>query len=99
MNTYSISISVKAGEDMSALYRHICYLYKQRQTAIRYIRGLNNTIDSLSWLAGVLGYNEYVQAMFGADARHITYKKVAIIYVVREQTVYVLRVIPGALIH
>jgi hypothetical protein len=60
---------------------------------------VNNTIDSLSRLAGVLGYNEYVQAMFGADARHIIYKKVAIIYVVRGETVCVLRVIPGALIH
>jgi hypothetical protein len=99
MNAYSISISVQAGEDIKALYYHICYRYKQKLTAIRYVRGVNNTIDSLSRLAGILGYNEYVQAMFGADARHITYKKVAIIYVVRGETVYVLRIIASAVIH
>jgi plasmid stabilization system protein ParE len=99
MNSYSISISVEAEADINALYHHIRYRYKQEQTAIRYVRGLYDTIDSLSLLAGVLGYNEYVQAIFGDDARHITYKKVAIIYFVRNETVYVLRVIAGALIH
>jgi hypothetical protein len=37
--------------------------------------------------------------MFGWDARHINYKKMSIIYVVRGNVVFVKRVIASSMIH
>jgi hypothetical protein len=61
--------------------------------------GMNGTIYKLSFLASSIGANEYVQSMYGVNARHIRYKKMAIIFFIEGDVVYIKRVIAGALIH
>jgi hypothetical protein len=60
---------------------------------------LYGTIATLGYLADTCGYNSYVQAMFGRDARHLRYRKMAIIYTIRGDIVYVKRMIAASLIH
>jgi hypothetical protein len=99
MNKFQIIISLQAKKDIKVFYNHICYEYKQPKTANENRRRLYERIDQLSWLADVVGCNDYVQNMFGVDARHIVYKKMAIIYVIRRNIVYVKRVIASSMIH
>jgi hypothetical protein len=37
--------------------------------------------------------------IYGTNARHATFKKMAIIYILEGRIVYILRVIPGSLIY
>lgn len=50
-------------------------------------------------MAGVRPKNEYVQALYGGNARHIRYKNVIIIYVIKGEQVRVRRVIPCSLLY
>jgi hypothetical protein len=40
--------------------------------------------------------NEYVQAMFGINVRHITFKKMAIVFLIEDDVVYIQLVISVA---
>ncbi|MDR2564136.1 MAG: hypothetical protein LBC98_09405 [Prevotellaceae bacterium] len=42
---------------------------------------------------------DFIQRNYGPNARHIIYKKMAIIYTVFDDTAYVIRIIAGSLIH
>jgi hypothetical protein len=99
MTDCQIIISSQAARDIAAFYDCICYKYKQPNTADKNRRGLQTRISQLSWLADVVGYNEYIQSMFGANARCITFKKMTIIFFVEDDCVYVERVIASSLIH
>ncbi|MDR0834694.1 MAG: hypothetical protein LBN93_11030 [Candidatus Symbiothrix sp.] len=99
MNKFTVIISPRAKKDIKTFYNHICYEYKQPETAAKNRRYLQNRINQLSWCAGVVGSNEYVQGMFGTNARHIIFKKMAIIFYFEDDYVYVDRVIASALIH
>jgi plasmid stabilization system protein ParE len=99
MKIYKIIVSQKAQNDIINITGYIRDVYKQYTTAVRYKEGLYKTIATLAYLADVLGYNEYVQSAFGNNARHITYKKMAIIYVTHGDTVYIKRVIANSMIH
>ncbi|MDR0865781.1 MAG: hypothetical protein LBO74_12750 [Candidatus Symbiothrix sp.] len=57
------------------------------------------TVQKLVFLADSIGFNPYIQYMFGKNARHIVYKKMSIVYVVRGNIVYIKRVIPSSMIH
>jgi hypothetical protein len=56
-------------------------------------------IQKLSVYADSVGANEYVQDMFGINVRHIIFKKMAIIFFIEDDIVYIKRVIARALIH
>jgi len=99
MKTYTVVTSKRAKADIRAFYNCIFYEYKQPDTAIRNRNNIRRTIRKLALLAGTIGANEHIQKMFGAKARHIRYKKMAIIYIVEGNLAYVKRVIPSALIH
>jgi hypothetical protein len=72
---------------------------KAPDTAANYIKGLKTIIQKLSVYADSVGANEYVQNQFGPSARHITFKKMAIIFRIHGNYVYIKRVIPMSLIH
>jgi plasmid stabilization system protein ParE len=99
MDKFTIIISPQAKKDIETFYNHICYEYKQPETAAENRNGLQNRINQLSWLAAAIGTNKYVQSMFDANARHIIFKKMAIIYYLEDGCVYVDRVIASSLIH
>ena len=72
---------------------------KSPLTAAKYMAELNSAIQNLFFYAAAIGANEYIQARFGINARHIVFKKMAIVYKVKKDVVYILRVISGALIY
>jgi hypothetical protein len=75
-------------------------VYKQPLTARRNRAGLYDKLKQLATCADVTGFSQYdfIQRNYGPGARHITYKKMAIIYVVFGNIVYIQRIIPGSLI-
>ena len=100
MKRYTILVSEKAKEDIDDFYRHICYVYKQPLTARRNRTGLYDRIKQLAAYADATAFSQYdfIQCNYGPDARHIIYKKMAIIYVVLGNIVYIKRIIPSSLI-
>jgi plasmid stabilization system protein ParE len=86
--------------DVNNLYNWMIFDLRQPLTADRYIKGLNDAIRRLSLYAGSIApsrYN-YIQSRYGPEARHITYKKMTIIYTIINDTVLIKRVISGNLI-
>jgi plasmid stabilization system protein ParE len=98
MTQYFITISDEAMIDIDRVVDYIHSELQEPETAKRYYDGLIHTIQTLSVCAGSIGFNPYVQAMFGKEARQIIYKKMTIIYVVSGSDAYVKRVIAGSLI-
>jgi plasmid stabilization system protein ParE len=97
---YSITFSPNADIDMYGLEFYIKNDLNAPETASKYMKELNATIQKLSYLAEIRqGFNPYVQSMFGENAHHVTYKKMTIIYYLKDDYVYVDRVIATALIH
>jgi plasmid stabilization system protein ParE len=99
MIAYKVVVSNQVQRDIRRLVRHITIIYGQPKTASLYREGVWNTIRSLSRMAGVRPKNEYVQARYGANARHIRYKNVVIIYVIKGDQVHVRLLIPSSLLH
>jgi hypothetical protein len=99
MKDFIISISEEAYADMAKLARYITYGLKSQQTSDKYMAGVDSTILKLSFCADGIGVNEYVQSMYGINARHITYKKMAIIFFIEGDVVYIKRVIASSLLH
>jgi plasmid stabilization system protein ParE len=69
------------------------------ETAIRYLDGIFEKIKTLSKFheAYPVRYNPSL-LQYGINVRRIDYKKMAIIYTVNENTVYIYRVIASSLI-
>ena len=93
MEEYVIIISDEAMMDIDGVYNHIANEINQKETAYHYKAGLIAEIQKLSVFADSIGFNPYIQALFGWDARHITYKKMSIIYVIYRNVVFVKLVI------
>jgi hypothetical protein len=87
MKHYSVVISLQAKKDINAFADFIYYQCKQKEIAIQNKKDLYKTITTLGYLADILGYNSYVQAMFGRNARHLRYRKMAIIYTIHGDVV------------
>jgi len=96
---YKILFSPKADYDILDLEYYIKNVLKSPITACKYINDLDATIQKLAVFANTIGFNKYVQEQFGINARHINFKKMAIIYLIEDDIVYVLRVIPASLIY
>jgi plasmid stabilization system protein ParE len=100
MKYFQVITSPKAQSDITDLKQFIKNELKVPETASNYIKGLNATIQKLSYLADIRkGFNPYVQSMFGENAHHVIYKKMTIIYYIENDCVYVDRVIATSLIH
>jgi hypothetical protein len=101
MKRYTIIVSEEAIEDIEDYYFHILYVYKQPLTAIRNRAGLYESIKRLAVSAGSIAFSQYdfIQRNYGPNARHIIYKKMAIIYTVFDDIAYIKRIIAGSLIH
>ncbi|GHT33425.1 hypothetical protein FACS189434_07510 [Bacteroidia bacterium] len=100
MKRYTIIISDEATADIDALVNYIYYEIKEPITALHYHDGLINTIMSLSSSADIYAESQYdfIQRNYGPNARHITYEKMTIIYLIDGDYVYIQRIIAGSLI-
>ncbi len=96
---YQLRYSDPALEDIKELRFVIRHIYKAPNTAIQYLQGLYDEISRLKI------HPEYppVQSSpffhrYGTNVRRINYKKMAVIYTVHGNIVYIHRVIPASLI-
>jgi len=96
---YKVFFSTEADYDMLELEYYIRNELKSPITAAKYLNDLNATILKLEVYANAIGFNKYVQEQFGANARHINFKKMAIIYFIEDDIVFIKRVIPASLIY
>jgi plasmid stabilization system protein ParE len=90
----------EAETDVDDLYNVIAFGFCQLLTADRYLKSLDDAIRRLSLYAGSIAPSQYryIQSRYGPNARHITCKKMTIIYTIINDTVLIKRVIPAKLI-
>ncbi len=99
MKIYSIVYTREARRDLHDLYFFIVSEYKTLLTAERYVDGLENTILQLKTTAESFKVQTYIEFQkYGDNVRRVNYKRMAIIYTVDNQTVYIHRIIPAAMI-
>lgn len=96
MEQYKIVISNNAKDDIMNLTDIILYDYAAPLTAFKYIKGLYKQINSLKHGAEsyILQTKPFFR-QFGFNVRAITYKKMTIVYVVANKSVYIKAVIPS----
>jgi hypothetical protein len=79
------------------LHHYIAFECFRKETAEKYLNGIQTTIDKLKLIGGSIGVslNKNLRRQYGAGVRTITYKKMTIIYTVHGNLVVVHRVIAG----
>ncbi|MDR3184577.1 MAG: type II toxin-antitoxin system RelE/ParE family toxin [Prevotellaceae bacterium] len=100
MKRYLVRFMPEAEMDVEELYNWITFEVHQPLTANRYITSLNEAIRHLVIYADAIALSryDYIQSRYGPNARHITYKKMAIIYTITGNTMFIKRVIAAKLI-
>ena len=99
MKNYSIVYSEKAINDVDDLFYFINNEYQSPITAKKYIKGIINTIEILSKQpeSFSISYRKSIQ-QYGLDIRRVNYKKISILYSVRDELIYIHRIMASSLI-
>ncbi len=99
MKKYSIVYSQEANDDIESLYYFIINEYKVYQTADKYVQGLEDTIKQLATNAESFKtqQNRWLKK-YGNSVRRVNYQKMAVIYTVENNIVFIRRVIAQSLI-
>ncbi|GHT06956.1 hypothetical protein FACS189423_11770 [Bacteroidia bacterium] len=96
---YTISYSDEADQDLENLAYAISVNYKSPLTAFRYIQGIIETIKQMAKHPEAYPIRFNLSLMqYGMSVRRINYKKMAIIYTVIDDIVYIVRVIPSSMV-
>jgi len=96
---YQLAFSSQAYMDMRNLSDTIMYTYKMPLTAEKYIRGLRQEIEQLRRNPEAYHIQTSCSLLqYGTNVRRINYKKMAIIYTIHENTVYIHRIIAALMI-
>ena len=100
MKKYQILFKPEAKTDIDTLYFYIAHELMSPRTADNYIDGIIDKIESLMFTAEIYVINtrEYIQRLYGPEARTIIYKKMTIIYNVEDENVMIRRIVPSAMI-
>jgi len=100
MKKYQILFKPEAKTDLDTLYFYIADELMSPKTANNYIDGIIEKIESLMFIAEIYAINtrEYIQRLYGPEARTCIYKKMTIIYNVEGEFVIIRRIIPSAMI-
>ena len=100
MQTYRVVISPEAESDINDVYDYIAFEVMAPETAVRYYMGIYDTIEKLSLVGAMLAVSQqpYLRRLYGVDVRTIRFKKMAIIYNIIGDVVYIRRVMAGSLI-
>jgi len=95
MKKYNVFITSNAIEDIEDVFNYIALTFKAPLTAKRFRDGLYREIIGLSVYAGAISvsHNKSIQDLYGLGARRINYKKLAIIYIIDGNDVFVERII------
>jgi plasmid stabilization system protein ParE len=99
MSQYIISYSDEANRDLENLAYTISENYSSPLTAFRYVQGIIETINQMAKNpeAYPVRFN-FSLLQYGINVRRINYKKMAIIYTVNNDIVYIHRIIASSLI-
>ncbi len=96
---YHIVYSEQSSEDLDNLFDVITFDFKAPQTAFRYIQGIIDTIENLSTIPTAFPVRRNRSLLkYGMDARRVNYKKMAIIYTIHDNIVFIHRIMPGSMI-
>lgn len=99
MKQYKILISNDANKDIKHLFDFIENNYHAPLTAKKYIDGLLTAIQFLTLTADSLPIaHRKLFLTYGTNVYRVNYKKMAIIYSIHGDIVYIHRIIPGVLI-
>ena len=98
MSQFEISVTSKALSDVDKLRFAIVFKYRAPLTAKRYLKGLNDTIQSLKNGADSIQVDEELSEQYGLNIRRINYKEMAILYTIEDANVYIIRIMPQSLI-
>ena len=98
MRYFEIFLTSKAISDIEKLRFAIVFKYRAPLTAKRYLKGLNNTIQSLKIGADSIQVESNISAQYGLDIRRVNYKEMAILYSIEEDIVYIHRIMPQNMI-
>ena len=99
MNKRNVVISEKAQQDLRDLSNTISLEYMSPLTAIQYLKGIYiemRKLESTAETFTIQPSNFFRQ--YGIHVRRVNYKKMAIIYSVVHQTVYIQAIIPSSTI-
>ncbi|GHT40251.1 hypothetical protein FACS189437_05590 [Bacteroidia bacterium] len=96
---YRIELSQQTINDLENLADTISYTYSSPLTSKRYMKELKAKIKSLAKNPEAYPIRFNLSLLhYGINVRRVNYKKMAIIYTINENTVYVHRVIASSLI-
>ena len=98
MRQFEISLTSKALSDVDKLRFAIVFKYRAPLTVKRYLKGLNDTIQSLKVGADSIQIDTNVSALYGLEIRRVNYKEMAILYSVEDDIVYIHRIMPQSMI-
>ena len=98
MRHFEISLTSKALSDVDKLRFAIVFKYRAPLTAKRYLKGLNDLIQSLKIGADSIKVDEELSEQYRLDIRRVNYKEMAILYSVEGNIVYIHRIMPQSMI-
>ena len=99
MKKYTVEFSEESKNDFVSLSNAIKYEYKSPLTAFRYLRDLKKEISKLQSSADAYQIQTRTSLLqYGANVRRINYKKMAVIYTIHGDIVYIHRIIPASMI-
>ena len=98
MKSFQISLTSKALSDVDKLRFAIVFKFRAPLTAKRYLKGLNDTIQSLKIGADSIQVDDVLSAHYGLDIKRINYKEMAILFSVEEENVHIHRIMPQSMI-
>lgn len=98
MKQYQIKYTTQSTEDMEVMFKFISKECSAPLTARRYMEGIKAEIDRLEVSAEAIAEEQELSRQMGFKVRRTHYKKVAIIYSVEDDTVYIHRIMPQSMI-
>jgi len=98
MGTYSIAFTTQADLDIASLAQFIQDECKSPLTAKRYVDALFVRIKWLEHNADVFAIMPELSIQMGLDLRRLNFGKMAILYSIEGDKVYVHRIIPQSLV-
>jgi hypothetical protein len=99
MNLYNVVLSQDAENDLQEYIDYIIVGCKKPLTALRHYEGLFDLLNGLKYMPERFAIQTGASFLcFGSNVRRINYKKLAIIYTVHGNIVYILRIVTANLI-
>jgi len=96
---YQIILSSEANKDYAEYINTIMYDYNAPLTAAKHYMGLYSTLKSLETYPEIFQIQTRRSlSQYGTNVRRINYKKMAIIYTIHGDIVYIHRIIPASMI-